>query len=77
MKLICLTHKDNIYLARALQETKLLGVTLARNIKEFEFRKDQQDWVYKGSGKKVSRSRQVHLNKWLEDHKKFIEHERV
>lgn len=73
MKLIYLTQKDNFYVAKALQESKLLGIIFSRKIREYEFEEDKQEWMYRGNGKKVSRTRQKYLNKWLEDHKKFIE----
>lgn len=73
MKLIFLTHKDNHYVAKALQETKFLGITIFTKIREFEFKEGSQIWVYRNNGKRVRRARQNHLNKWLEDHKKFIE----
>lgn len=72
MKLVNLSKQDDTYKLRALIPYKLLGVTLTSTAREFIYREKEGSW-YTSKGKKVSENKKMMLDKWLKDHKRFIE----
>lgn len=72
MKLINLSKKDEGYKLRALILFKFLGITIFTTEREFLFKENEKTW-YTSKGKKVSDNKRIMLDKWLKDHKRFIE----
>lgn len=72
MKLVNLSKQDGNYKLRALIPFKILGITLTNSVREFIYREKDSSW-YTLKGKKVSKNKRMILDKWLKDHKRFIE----
>ncbi|PRX40635.1 hypothetical protein [Salegentibacter salegens] len=74
MRLINLQRTDDAYVAKAEITLKAFGVALGQRSKIYIRRESENAWREKKTNKKVSQKENAHLNKWLSDHQKFVEH---
>jgi hypothetical protein len=74
MRLVYLQNTDDAYVAKAEISIKAFGVALGQKSKIY-IRKDSENiWRERKTNKKVAKKEATHLNKWLSDHQKFVEH---
>ncbi|PKD17963.1 hypothetical protein APR41_18210 [Salegentibacter salinarum] len=74
MRLVNLQHTDDAYVAKAEITLKAFGVALGQKSKIYIRKESENAWREKKTNKKVSPREAAHLNKWLSDHQKFVEH---
>ncbi len=74
MRLVCLQNTEDAYVAKAEIVRKAFGIALGKKSKDYIKKNSENIWREKKSKKKVSQKEKAHLNKWLNDHKKFVEH---
>ncbi|MBZ9632497.1 hypothetical protein LB465_17080 [Salegentibacter sp. LM13S] len=74
MRLVHLQNTDNAYIAKAEITLKAFGVALGQKSKIYIKKDSENTWREEKTNKKVSYKKTVHLNKWLADHQKFVEH---
>lgn len=74
MRLINLQRTDDAYVAKAEITLKAFGVALGQKSKIYIKKQSENEWREKKTSKKVSSREATHLNKWLSDHQKFVEH---
>ena len=72
MRLINLSKKGDTYTVKAKTSYKLFGLTLSSTVQEYVKPVSEENW-YDIQGKKTSEKKKMLLNKWLKDHKRFIE----
>ncbi len=72
MRLINLSKKGDTYTVKAKTSSKLFGLTLSSTVQEYVKPVSEENW-YDIQGRKVSEKKKMLLNKWLKDHKRFIE----
>jgi hypothetical protein len=74
MRLVHLQNTDNAYVAKAEITLKAFGVALGQKSKIYIRKDSENTWREEKTNKKVSKREAAHLNKWLDDHQKFVEH---
>lgn len=74
MKLVNLQNTDDAYVAKAEISVRALGVAVGQKTKTYIRKVSETEWREKKSNKIVSKHESLHLNKWLSDHQKFVEH---
>lgn len=72
MRLLSITRKDEAYKVKAEIERKFLGAFIGSRIREYT--KKDKGWYELGNGKPVTNEERRMLDRWLKDHRKFIEH---
>jgi len=73
MKLVYLQKTDDAYIAKAEITIKAFGVALGKKSKTFIRKNSDETWRSEKSNKIASRKETAYLNKWLSDHKRFVE----
>ena len=73
MKLINISKSGDTYVVKALHPVRILGIQIFSFVKIYRLSEDGNYWFEEKSKKKVSRYKIIKLEKWLKDHKKFIE----
>jgi len=73
MNLVNISKEERGYKIKSIKYIKLLGTSIYSSHNTFskEFGKDQ--WINEKNNKPASEPEAVKLDKWLRDHKKFIE----
>lgn len=74
MKLVNLQNTDDAYVAKAEITLRAFGVALGQKSKIYIRKEFENTWRERRTNKKVSPKEAAHLNKWLNDHQKFVEH---
>ena len=72
MRLIRIISKNKRYIVDAEVSLKLLGINFFTRTKSFVTAKDSINWRELPSKSKVSRKKEKKLNKWIQDHERFI-----
>lgn len=72
MRLVNLSKKDDTYMVKAIIPFRILGLTIASPARVFIYQEKNNNWKTSKGGK-VSKKKKMILNKWLRDHKRFIE----
>lgn len=75
MKLIKILKTSDGYEVKTLLTYKFLGKQIFSREQTYIKSKPDKNWYVSGSNSDVSEQKQAKLNKWLNDHKKFIEKE--
>ncbi|MBZ9730930.1 hypothetical protein LB467_14640 [Salegentibacter sp. JZCK2] len=74
MRLVYLQNTDNAYVAKAEITLKAFGVAIGQKSKIYIRKDSENTWREEKTNKKVSPKDAAHLDKWLKDHQKFVEH---
>ena len=74
MRLVYLQNTDEAYVAKVEITIKIFGVAFGEKIKTYIKRDSENTWRDEKTNKTVSEREAAHLNKWLNDHQKFVEH---
>lgn len=72
MKLINLGKSEDGYYAKAVSSYKISGITINKVVQRYNKPFDANNW-FDINGKIVTKRKTRILNKWLKDHKKFVE----
>ncbi|MDX1471415.1 MAG: hypothetical protein R3213_07955 [Flavobacteriaceae bacterium] len=72
MKLINLGKSEEGYNAKAVSSYKISGITNNKVVQRYKKPFDANNW-FNINGKIVTERKKRILNKWLKEHKKFIE----
>ncbi|MDR5590346.1 hypothetical protein [Christiangramia sp. SM2212] len=73
MKLIKVLKTSNGYEVKTLLTYKFFGKQFFSREQTFVKSEEEEYWTVPGTGSKVSMEKQLRLEKWLKDHRKFIE----
>lgn len=73
MKLINISKTSDTYIVKAFHPFKILGFQFYTKVKSYKYDYDSKEWQEVDGKKEVAKEYQIKLNRWLEDHQKFIE----
>lgn len=73
MKLVNISKTGDVYIVKTMHPVRVLGFNIITNQRSYAFNEKEEYWYELATGKKVSKKKRSKLNKWLTDHKKFIE----
>ena len=72
MKLIRIISNKDSYIVDAESSVKFLGFRVFSRIRKYKKQKDSNTWYRFPDSSKVSARKEEKLNKWIEDHEKFV-----
>ncbi|MGY5846632.1 hypothetical protein ACW6QP_04370 [Salegentibacter sp. HM20] len=73
MKLLRITKQGENYKVRSEVPVRVLGISLGTRLVDYLYLTSENKWVLAVSKKPAGKFAQKKLNKWLKDHKRFIE----
>jgi len=73
MNLVNISKEESCYKIKSVKYVKVFGVTLYSYDKLFVKETESAQWINVNTNKKASQAESIKLNKWLKDHRKFIE----
>ena len=73
MNLVNISKEESCYKIKSVKYVKVFGVTLYSYDKLFVKETESAQWINQNTKKKATQAESFKLNKWLKDHRKFIE----
>ena len=74
MKMINISRNADHYIIKTIDSVRMLGKDMFSRNKTYQKKFSDDTWYESNSDKAVSEQKKLKLDKWLKDHRKFIEH---
>ena len=73
MNLVNISKEDSGYKIKSVKYIKIFGTTVYSYDKMFRLEPETERWINQATQKRATEAESIKLNKWLKDHRKFIE----